>query len=161
PGTLILATANDYGGVTVVQQGALQAQHAQALGQGGGAGNGTVVRDGAAVEIQTPSGGASTVIPNEFLTLSGTGIVGKGALLNTSGNNVGQGPVTLDAAPNYSPPTASPGAVAIGVAAAGDTLTIEGAIGEALASGLRKVGPGTLVLSQANTYSGTTYVTSG
>src|SRR5207237_626095 len=46
-------------------------------------------------------------------------------------------------------------------ARATDTLTVLGPISETVASGVSKVGPGTLVLASANTYSGTTYVNTG
>ena len=47
----------------------------------------------------------------------------------------------------------------IGVAAAGDVLTISGVIGGA--GGLTKVGAGTLALTRANTYSGDTGISAG
>ena len=79
-GTLILAGANDYNGLTRVVQGALLVQHANALGS---TATGTVVLDGAAVQISRNSSTlAETTVAGEPLTLSGTGIFGTGALRN-------------------------------------------------------------------------------
>ena len=53
-GTLILNTANTYTGTTYVYQGALQVQQAQGLG---GNTNGTEVKDGGQLQLQTPTTG--------------------------------------------------------------------------------------------------------
>src|SRR6185436_259380 len=47
------------------------------------------------------------------------------------------------------------------VAAGGDTLTVSGVVSGAVAKDLSKTGPGTLVLSAANTYSGATDIAAG
>lgn len=189
-GTLVLASANTYGGVTDVIQGALRVQHSLALGSAGTAANGTRVSDGAQVQIQTPVigpfAGLPVVVSDERLYLSGTGIDGTGALRNTGGSNVwrsdtlgAQSLITMTAFPGFAPVTQPPGTVAFGVTAAGDSLTIDGHIGQVLPAqfvypngyvleqamnldtGLRKVGPGTLILADANTYVGTTYIADG
>jgi autotransporter-associated beta strand protein len=166
-GTLILASANDYKGKTAVYQGALRVMDAAALGLGDGtAASGTEVLDGAQLQMASPAG-TSVTVPNEALSLSGTGIAGTGALLNTGGSTTWQGPISLTSDPGFSASTFPAGAVAFGVANAGDTLTLDTVISEALVggiplpSGVSKVGPGTLVLTKANTYSGGTYVHSG
>jgi len=171
-GTLILASANTYTGKTIVSQGALQVQHAQALGT---AASGTDVYDGAQLQLAMPTGGSPVTVVGEDLALTGAGIQGTGALLNIVGNNAWQGPITLGGRPSATPgelvsgPAFSPssypdGVVAFGVTREIDTLTISGQIAEPgpeLQSGLSKVGNGTLLLSGANTYNGTTYVNSG
>ena len=143
--------------------------------------------------IAVGSGGASAVVAagagtpvdvvGEPLTLAGTGINGTGALLDSGGSNTWQGPITLT--PNTvvlvqtsgalsSPPLASslaPGTVALAVANASDTLTINGPITEESVTiggntftsptGITKVGADTLALQQADSYTGTTYVQQG
>jgi autotransporter-associated beta strand protein len=163
PGTLVLNDANTYDGTTFVNQGALRVENGQALG---GTVNGTVVLDGAQLQLQQPAGGPAVVVVGEPLLLSGTGNFGTGALLNTGGNNTWRGPITLTAQPGFSPPTTPGPNVAIGVSNAADTLTIAGPIGETAADGitdfgLAKVGLGTLVLQVADTYTGLTAIDAG
>ena len=98
---------------------------------------------------------------NAPLTLSGTGIFGSGALLNVSGNNGWNGPITFDILPGFSPNTFPFGTVSINVANAADTLTLGGPIAEFAPTGLTKIGPGELVLTKASTYSGATEVSQG
>src|SRR5581483_9546931 len=82
-GTLVLASANTYGGLTLVRQGALQVQDGGALGSAAGV---TEVLDGAQVEIaRNAVSQAPTVVPTEPLYLSGTGINATGALRNVRG----------------------------------------------------------------------------
>ena len=169
-GTLILAGANTYDGLTRVVQGALQVQHANALG---GTAAGTQVLDGAAMEISRNAATlVETVVAGEPLSLSGTGIFGTGALRNVrndtdpagTNNNTWRGPVTLTIAPNFFPQTNPGTQIAIGVTDDRDTLTIDGVIGQdaALASfGLIKVGPGRLALTKANTFTGVVNVNQG
>lgn len=159
-GTLIFQTANSYGGFTTVQQGALNVRHTMALG---GTINGTEVVDGAQLQIERNAiTGIDTVIANELLFLSGTGIFGTGALLNTIGNNTWQGPITLNSKPNVSPPTTPPVNIAIGVSRPQDNLTVDGIIGQQGGTfGLSKVGPGRLTLTRTNTYGGLTTVFGG
>src|SRR5262249_30567639 len=134
-GTLVLASANTYGGKTLVNAGVLNIQNGNALG---GIANGTEVLDGAQLQLETPStgplAGQSVLVKNEHLTLSGTGIFGTGVLLNTTGDNTWQGPVTLNAAPGFAPATQPAPYVAFGVANFHDTLTIDGPIDETPAS---------------------------
>ncbi len=130
-GTLILASTDAYEGGTTVNQGILNVQNNTALGTSAT----TTVVDRAQLQLQ---GGVS--VTNQNLVLSGSGLVGTGALLNVSGNNTWGSPgtnVILTSAPAYgvqstvtgnSTPT---GTVAIGVTNPGDTLTIASPIGEA------------------------------
>src|SRR6185503_9730542 len=82
-----LNIANTYTGATTVSQGALNIQHANALGATNA---NTIVSSGAALQIQ---GGISTA--NEALTLNGTGVTADGALRNIADNNTYTGLVTL------------------------------------------------------------------
>jgi autotransporter-associated beta strand protein len=72
-GKLTFTADNDYQGITQVQQGILNIQHNDGLGQAsvpfGNTGNGTVVSSGAQLQLE---GGLT--VGKETLTLSGTGI---------------------------------------------------------------------------------------
>jgi autotransporter-associated beta strand protein len=159
-GTLVLASANTYGGKTEIIQGALQVQHALALG---GTANGTDVSNGAQIQMQTPLAGQPVVVSGEALTLSGTGIFGTGAILNTGGDNVWRGPITLESTPGIPapPPATPPNHVAFG-ANANSSLTVNAVINENGGSfGFDKVGLGKVILQGADTYSGVTTVYAG
>jgi autotransporter-associated beta strand protein len=136
------------------------------------------VGSGGATAVVNPSAGTPVVVVGEPLTLSGTGIAGTGALLNTGGNNTWQGTIALGDNPAQLLPvgagaaTTPPPQVAIGVANVGDNLTINGVISQepTLTSpgnnplGLWKVGLGRLTLSaltQADNYPGVTTVKAG
>ena len=161
-GTLVLGGANSgFTGATSVYQGALRLEHSASLGSGV---LGTRVLDGGQIQLSTPTTGPNAnqpVVLSVPLTLSGTGIFGTGALLNASGNNSWNGPITFDTLPGFSPNTFPFGTVSINVAGAADTLTLGGPIAEFAPTGLTKIGPGELVLRSPNTYSGATEVTQG
>ena len=166
--------SNTYTGTTYVDQGVLQIASGYALTSA----STTVVLDGAQIQLQTPTNPSD---PNfslpatgfGTLTLSGTGINSTGALLDTGGTNTWEGNIVLDANAGVSPITTPAGLVAIGVANPMDmlfigTLSLPGVgiisddpRGDGLKSGLQIVGAGTVVLTQDDTYAGTTYVTSG
>src|SRR5262249_36769629 len=124
----------------------------------------TTVLDGAQLQIQ----GGITTSAASALRLSGTGVFGSGALKNVSGANKWEGAVTLAQDPGFSPKT-SPGTNAfinVLAANAADSLTIDGAITQDLASanplGLTKIGPGLLVLNNnQSSYGGVTNVNAG
>ena len=168
-GTLILDDTNSYSGSTYVNQGVLQLENSGALA--GSPSSYVYVLDGAQLQLASTDGvAASEVKVQNPLSLSGTGITGTGALLNVSGDNTWSGDIVLDANPGFSANTDPAGAVAFGVGVTGNTadaqdiLNISGTISEGTAgldSGLRKVGPDTLVLSGTNTYHGTTYIDTG
>ncbi len=175
-GTLSLNSANTYTGTTVVNQGAIQVQNPQALG---GTANGTEVKDGGQLQIQNPSigplAGQPVVVSGEKLTLSGTGIFGTGALLDTGGNNTWAGNIFLADNPVFLLPggtvaaTTPPPEVALGVTNAADTLTISGVISQEAPLTrpadnplqLWKVGLGRVTLTQTDTYAGVTTVFAG
>jgi autotransporter-associated beta strand protein len=164
PGTLILASANAYDGLTRVVAGALEVQDAAALGSPA---VGTVVLDGAQLRVARNSAtGLNTVVPSEPLTLSGTGINRTGALQGGAGDNTYAGPILFDFLPNFSPPSSPDSQVAIGTAGAADNLTIDTPIGiapgvAAATFGLAKVGAGRVTLARANDYAGVTTVEAG
>jgi large repetitive protein len=159
-GTLVLADADTYGGNTFVNQGALQIENSTALGA---AGTTTQVTDGAQLQVQTPTTGPTANTPvqvvGELLNLSGTGLVGTGALRNLGGANAWGGTITLADLPGFAPTTAPAGAVAIGVDAG--SLALGGAMGETIPTGLSKVGAGTLILYGAGTYTGSNFINAG
>ncbi|MFO0936555.1 MAG: autotransporter-associated beta strand repeat-containing protein, partial [Gemmataceae bacterium] len=173
PGTLVLATANNYGGLTRVVQGALQVQDAAALGKSTGASDATVVLDGAQLQISRNSVTlAPTNVTSEFLSLSGTGIFGTGALINVRGDgnptgtndNMWSGPINFTITPNFSPATNPGTQIALASSDPRDTLTINTSITQSssLASfGLIKVGPGRVTLANANLYTGVTNINDG
>ena len=173
-GTLVLASANTYGGETRVNQGALRVEDPLALGSAGPF-SGTRVLDGAQVQI---SRNAKTLVPtvvtSESLFLSGTGLDITGALRNVRGDlvqtgsndNTWRGPITFTINPNFSPQTNPGSRVAIGsddsgIAGVVDTLNLDTNIQQdsTLTSfGLIKLGAGRLNLMQANSFTGTTEV---
>jgi autotransporter-associated beta strand protein len=158
-GPLVLASANTYGGATLVNQGILNVQNAQALGSGTTAATGVTVLDGAQLQLQ-----GNTDVQSKFLRISGTGITNDGALKNVAGANKWEGPIILAQDPGFSPTTNPPSSIAIGVLLAGATnaLTLNGVIGQASGTlGLTKVGPGLLILDNNNTYQGPTLVATG
>lgn len=87
PGTLILAGANDYTGLTTISEGVVRLQAAGTLGTAAG---GTTVVAGAALELR---GGVT--VTGEALTLNGTGVAAAGALRSLTSNNSFNGAITL------------------------------------------------------------------
>jgi autotransporter-associated beta strand protein len=143
-GTLILNTANSYGGATIVKAGILSVQNAAALGStAGGTAGGTQVLTGA--QLQLPG---TLSITGEELSLSGTGIFDTGALLvvGTASNRW-----------NALIHLVGPGQAGIGVQ--GGVFTLPLAIDGN--GGLRKVNVGKLTLLTDNTYTGLTTVAGG
>ncbi|MCI0680879.1 MAG: autotransporter-associated beta strand repeat-containing protein [Gemmataceae bacterium] len=101
---------------------------------------GTLVSNGASLQIQ-----GSVTVPEERLTINGSGTSGEGALNNAADDNTWAGTITLGSSS------------AIGVAAAGDTLTVTGVITDGPGVlDVTKVGPGTLTYQGTadNTYKG-------
>ncbi len=116
----------------------------------GGASN-VVVASGAALQMQsTTAAQAFSEASGKFLTLTGAGFNGNGALENVSGTNTwGATPITLGGA----------GTSSIG-ADTGSTLNINQPIAGS-GAGLNKVGAGTVVFNADNTYTGLTDVHAG
>lgn len=173
-GNIVLSGANVYGGLTDIEQGVLIANNPQALGQAGTAANGTVVAAGAALQLESSIGSATS--PLEELTLNGDGPAptlditnpalaalgvptvapevgfdghNTGALESIANTNTFFGSITLDTN------------ATIGVASQ-SVLTITGTIGDGgQGYNLTKELAGTLILDDSNTYSGTTFVNQG
>jgi autotransporter-associated beta strand protein len=141
-GIVVFPNANSYAGLTSIDAGDLRIGNAGSLGA---AGNGTVVQNGASLQVQ---GGIT--VSSEPLTLNGNGYNNAGALENFTGNNTWAQSILLA--------TSS----AIGVDVATDTLVINQPVGDQ-GNGLAvtKVGPGTLDYKAANTYTGLTQVNQG
>lgn len=161
-GTWILGGNNNYGGATSITAGALNIQHANALGTIVG---GTTVASGAALQTQ-----GTFVTAAEPLTISGTGLSATGALRHISGNVDFTGPLTLGAASRIN---SDAGLLTLSNTAAitgtGFGLTVGGAgnvdISSPIATGtggLTKDGTGTLrLLSSLNTFTGATLISAG
>lgn len=112
---------SNYTGITTINGGRIRLTSSAGLGASG-AGNETVVNDGAALDLEDVS-------TAEDLGLSGSGISGQGALVGAAGNNTVTGAITLVADSTIG-------------ASAGTTLSLDGAIGGLFT--LTKTGPGTL-----------------
>lgn len=138
-GTLFVTGTNTYGGTTTISEGRLNLQNAQGLGQTTA---GTTVQSGATLELQGVS------VAGENLSLAGLGVNGEGALLSLAVSVTWSGNVALAANSR------------IGVT--GTQLTVSGVVGDGGGNfNLSKVGAGRLVLSNSNTYGGTTNVEAG
>ncbi|HEV8267424.1 MAG TPA: autotransporter-associated beta strand repeat-containing protein [Thermoanaerobaculia bacterium] len=138
--TILVGGNSTYAGTTVVNSGTLQVNGANALGAAAGA---TVVANGATLGVN-----GSFTVP-ETLTLNGTGISGNGALRSIAGTNTISGGVILATGSSVGVPTAA------------GQLTLSGVISGAAGAGLTKIGLGTLILPNANSYTGTTTVNAG
>jgi autotransporter-associated beta strand protein len=157
-GTWTLSGANTYSGNTTISAGALNIQHANALGT---TARGTTVASGAALQLQ-----GDITVGAEALSLTGTGVSTTGALRSISGNNTYGGAITLAGATRIN---SDAGLLTLSGGIGGtQNLTIGGAgnttISSAIATStgtLTKDGDGTLILSGANTYTGNTTISAG
>jgi autotransporter-associated beta strand protein len=190
PGTLVLASADTYGGVagtgtfvvptqptpqtafpdgTVIVQGAIDVANANALGA---AGNTTTVLAGAQLQLQN----AVTVPATQTARLSGSGINSTGAMMGVGGPNHWTGPVVLSQDQGWLPATVQLATGPLGVSSVGlgdvltnpnDNLYIDGVISQraglpaGTVMGISKLALGTVTLTAANTYPGETYVQVG
>ncbi|NBP06415.1 MAG: hypothetical protein EBV15_09420, partial [Bacteroidetes bacterium] len=165
--TLVMQGNNNYTGVTTVSAGAISIRNGNALGAGA---NNTVVSNGAALFIV----GSGFLIP-ETIQIDGTGIGGNGVIWipSTSGATTFSGAITTNTVAASRINNDGTGLLTIGTAAFTNTggisfglnntggVTVSSAISGN--GGLAKDGTGTgmLILSGANTYAGTTSITTG
>lgn len=126
-GAVSITTNNTYTGATAVNVGALNIQHANALGSTVA---GTTVASGAALEIQ---GGITTA---EGLTIAGTGVSNGGAIRNISGTNTISGGISLTAAST--------------VTSVAGGLTLSGTVTSASGTQTLTIGGGSVTMSGAN-----------
>ena len=138
-GTLVLSGANTFGGAKTftISEGTVQLGNAAGLGD---ATDAVVVASGAVLDLN-----GQTVTNTNPLTINGTGISSGGALINSSST-----------AASYA------GTVALGsdssIGGSGQ-LTLSGVVTGT--HGFAKIGAGTLILTGASNYTGTTTVSSG
>ncbi|MDD2237451.1 MAG: autotransporter-associated beta strand repeat-containing protein, partial [Kiritimatiellae bacterium] len=130
-GTAVFSSsANNYGGLTVVEEGVLRAVDANSLGSGGASDNhASRIVSGASLELQ----GGFTIA--ERMYLNGTGIASDGALRSVSGAQTNSQDIYMESA------------ASIGVDA--DSLTLTDTIQGS--ANLTKVGAGMLMLTAINT----------
>jgi len=159
-GTLTLSNANTYSGGTTISAGTLKIGNATAMGSGAAS-----VTSGAVLDLN-----GTTMTSTGGLTLNGTGITSGGVLINSSTTAAtcaglltlgsassiiaGSGDITLS---NTGTITGSGYGLTVGGA---KNTTIAGIVGT-VAGTLTKQDGGTLTLSNANTYSGGTILSSG
>jgi autotransporter-associated beta strand protein len=118
------------------------------------------VNNGAALQLDLANSTTGNTITGETILLNGNGPTGNGALENVSGTNTWTGTVTL----NSTGTTIQDDSIGVdyaGTPPAPTFLTLTGNVTGTASANLDKVGPGTLILSHANTYAGTTNVENG
>ena len=144
-GTLILnnSSANTYGGTTAVNGGILEITADNSLSAAA-----VMVASGAELALN----GSNLTIANS-LTINNNGVSSAGALVDLSSAN-GNSDI-------YSGPVSMASDSGIGVTTSGVTLTLSQVLSSTGTDALTKYGAGTLVLDNANTYSGGTTVSAG
>jgi autotransporter-associated beta strand protein len=157
-GTWTLSGANTYTGNTTINAGALNIQHANALGT---TARGTTVASGAALQLQ-----GDITVGAEALSLTGTGVSTTGALRNISGSNTYGGAITLAGATRINSDAdlltlsgGISGTQNLSIGGVGNT-TISNAIATSTGT-LTKDGAGTLILTGSNTFTGAIASNSG
>lgn len=137
-----LTSANTYSGTTTINAGVLRVSNNLALGTGGT----TLANTGATLELNDGVNIGNT------LTISDVGNNKTLRLLDSANTGTYSGNIVIQET------TAGNFDIA---ADTGDTLTISGEISGAVAGGVSKEGAGTVVLTNANTFTGVTAVNDG
>lgn len=140
-GTTVLSADNAFTGAVSVNAGTMEIRNADALGDTGAA-TATTVSNGATLALA----GSTYVLDNESLTVAGQGANGTGAISNRDSAHTISGNIALSADASFG-------------ATSGTTLTASGVVSGAFS--LTKVDAGTVVLSNANTYTGSTAISAG
>lgn len=143
-GSITASGANTYSGTTTVTNGAtLIAANNSALGNTG-ANTTTTVSSGGTLGLQN-----NVTIANENITINGTGSSGSGALTSIAGSNAITNQVTMGSSSTVG-------------AAAGSVLTLSGGITDGASTyNLTKADAGTVQITGAASYGGTTTITGG
>ncbi|MCS7033061.1 MAG: autotransporter-associated beta strand repeat-containing protein [Phycisphaerae bacterium] len=152
PGTLRLSAANTYTAFTSIHAGTLNAGDSASLGGTVFVGNGATPGVSAALDLGRPTGGQT--VPNTISINPGDGTNRTLSGLNTSGTNTFSGPIQMDGSfgENRS--------VRVNATSATGTLSFTNVI-SGPGQHLTKIGPGPVVFSGNNTYSGTTTIEAG
>ena len=164
-GVLTMTGAHTFSGAIAINHGTYKlgsAGTAAASGPLGTNGGGTTIASGAALDIN-----GQTFLTTEAITVSGTGVSGAGAILNSTGTGVFPCAITLGAATSiFSSGTAL--TLSGGITTAGNTVTFDGTgttsittAGITGTGGLIKNGSGVMTVSIASSYSGSTTINAG
>ncbi len=160
-GTLLLSSANTYGGLTTVNAGILRVTNGSGLGA---TTLGTVVASGATLDLATNTGFSDP------LFLNGAGVGGTAGALTSSSpaQSTQSGPIVLQSATTITGETATQVFILNGgIDNGGFPITFDGSKTVQInctisgAGDLIKNGPGMLSMFNANTYTGITYINSG
>lgn len=169
-GTMTITGNNTFGyeGTTTIDNGIINIQHGNALGQQDGSNTTSTTVNGNGTTNGTLQLQGGITVTNEKLFLNNTGYLDAGALNNKSGNNTWAGAIVLSSDARVqsdaglltiSGTVTSSANANLDVRGSGNT-TISGVVGTG-SGGITKNGTGTLILSGSNTYSGNTTITQG
>lgn len=154
---LTLSGANTYNGTTSINAGVINVQDNNALGSTIA---GTIVANGAALQIE-----GSTNVGAEIIQISGSGISNTGAIRNMSSNNSIGGSITLVSDATI---VSDASRLTLSAISGNYNLTI-GGIGNLTIGGIinigkgdfTKIGSGSVTLNAVNIYSGLTTISNG
>jgi autotransporter-associated beta strand protein len=137
-GTLEMRVNNSYTGTTVINDGVIDVNVTQGLGT---TASGTTINGNGTLRLR-----GNVSIAENLVLNNGDGEGGQGVLRNDADNNTLTGTITVNGTPRITVDS-------------GTTLTLDGLVNGG--GGFDKRDPGTLVLSQTNTYGGVTTVEGG